>query len=183
MAERHTAGGREVIDTEGFDPSEPVTHESQRSSAHQATQIESEKHLKIAERMLLQRQGERRLRMAETEDRVLETAQQVVEATLEAHLVTAEQEIPPAEWIEKYGDVGAAQRLSVSRAGWLPAGKAPNFVVMAARVMVGIAKARGQAAAAMAGRVAPELNVKISVPAPTANDEPGLVKYEERDLE
>lgn len=173
----------DVIDTEGVDPSAPVTAESQRAAVMEETQAESRKHLRTAERMLMLRQNERRLRMAEAEDRVLETAQQVVEATLLFHLVTPEQEIPPAEWIAQYGDEGARQRLEVAKAGWSPAAKAPHAVVMAGRVMVGIAKARGQAAAAMAGRVAPELNVKISVPAPTANDEPGLVKYEERDME
>lgn len=129
-----------------------------------------------------QRQKERRLkRIAEVEDQVLETAQQIVEATLAFSEVEPEQQLPPEDWVERYGETGAIQRLRVARAAWLPAAKVPYGMRVAPAVMVGIAKARGQSAQ-LINRTA-EVNVKIAMPAPTTAEHPGLVKYESKEIE
>lgn len=110
----------------------------------------------------------------EAENRVLQTSQQVVEALLAFHEVEPDQALPPQDWVERYGQDAADKRLRVARSGWLPTAHAPNAVKIAAQVMVGIAKARGQIAAS-AAMPAGDVNVRISLPSPTDAAHPAMV--------
>ena len=117
----------------------------------------------------------------EAENRVLQTSQQVVEAVLAFHEVEPDQVLPPADWVERYGKDAAEKRLRVARSGWLPSAHSPSAVKIAAQVMVGIAKSRGQIAAA-AAMPAGDVNVRISLPSPTDAAHP-VIEYPSKEID
>lgn len=117
--------------------------------------------------------------MLELEDTVLETATGVVEAALAFHEVTFDQKDPPPEWIERYGEQAARQRLQVAKSGWLPGSMAPAGVKLSVQVMTGIHRARGQRVQVKAGQI----NVQLTLPAPTSAQHPGAAAYPEKDVE
>ncbi len=109
----------------------------------------------------------------EAENNVLQESQQVSQAMLAFHEVEPDQVLPPKEWVEKYGQDAAEKRLRVARSGWLPSSAAPSAVKYAVQIMVGIAKSRGQIAAA-AAMPAGDVNVRISLPSPTDAAHPAI---------
>ena len=114
---------------------------------------------------------ERLARIEELEDRICDHAAGVLEAALSFHEVRPNQEEPPQEWIDQYGEQGARQRLEVAKAGWLPQSLAPNATRLASYVYTGITRARGTRGA-MHARV---VNVKIALPPPTGASHPNPV--------
>lgn len=127
-----------------------------------------------------EKQKEMRLaRIEELENEIFERAAGVVNAFCAFTEVDPRQAEPPESWITEYGREGAAQRLMVAKAGWLPASVAPAGAKLAAQVMAGIARGRGYRVRVTQNN----LNVKIALPAPTTPEHPGPVVYEVRDLE
>ena len=118
-------------------------------------------------------------RMLAIEDEILEHSLGIVRGMLSAAEIRPSDENPPEEWVQRLGKEAAEQQLAVARECWLPASKMPGFVVHSTHLVVGIAKARGQKIHLRAG----ELNVKISLPAPTTAEHPGEVVYETREIE
>lgn len=125
------------------------------------------------------RREERLARMLETEDRLLQTAEQIVEAHLDFAQIMPGQTEPPPEWITIYGEEGAKKRLEVAKTGWLPKKDMPSGVDLAQKYSIGTKKARGHRASIRAG----QLNVKIQLPAPTSAEHPAGEAYPEIDLE
>lgn len=123
---------------------------------------------------------ERLERMAQMEDRIYQRANGVLEAALSFHEVAPDAQLPPADWVSEYGAEGARQRLEVAKAGWLPQSEAPNAFKLAAQVTAGISRGR-----AFRGQrvVQNQLNVKISLPAPTSREHPGLEQYPSKEIE
>lgn len=125
-------------------------------------------------------QKETRLaRIVELEDRIFERAAGVVEAFLSFHEVTPHQESPPPDWVERFGEDGAAQRLAVAKAGWLPQSVAPAAAKLGAQVMAGIARGRGYRVKLTQNSI----NVKIELPAPTSSQHPGGETYPVKEIE
>jgi hypothetical protein len=122
----------------------------------------------------------RMARIEELENEIFERAAGVVNAYLSFAEVTPQQQEPPPEWVEKYGPEGAKQRLAIAKAGWLPASVAPAGAKLAVQAQIGISRGRAYKQARLTQN---NLNVKISLPAPTSTDHPGPTVYEVRDLE
>lgn len=119
-------------------------------------------------------------RLEELENQVFERAHGILEAVLSFHEVEPNQTEPPADWIQRYGEEGAKQRLQVAKSGWLPQSIAPNATKLAAFVQAGILRARRFNAGKLTQN---NINVKIALPPPTTAEHPGEVVYEVRDLE
>ena len=135
-----------------------------------------------AESLGLQDEKRKMLRMeriTELEDRVYDIASGVVEATLSFHEVDPDQAVPPEEWVQRYGQKAAEQRLAVAKAGWMPQNIAPSAVKLAATVMNGITRGRNY----NKQRSLQQINVKIALPAPTSQEHPGLEVYPTREIE
>lgn len=118
-------------------------------------------------------------RVAQIEDRIFEICAGVAEANVSFFMVDPDQTEPPPEWVEQYGLEGARQRLIVAKYGHLPANEQPSGVRNAIQIMNGISRGRGF-------RVRlnqTNLNVKISLPAPTSAAHPGPEVYPSRELE
>ena len=125
----------------------------------------------LALRKELQDEQKKQLRLARIEalqDRVYDHAAGVVEATLAFHEVTPDQQEPPPDWVEEYGETAAKQRLRIAKAGWMPASLAPAAVKLAAQVMAGIDRGRSHGTK----NNIRELNVQIQLPAPVSGHEP-----------
>jgi len=130
---------------------------------------------------LSERTREKRLaRIAEIEDRVFDIATGVIEANLAFFEVSFDQVDPPEEWVEKYGEKAARQRLAVAKAGWMPVNQAPSAIKLAAMVRTSISRAYGH----QTGRgQLNQINVKIALPAPTSQEHPGSEVYEVIDID
>lgn len=134
----------------------------------------------LEKELLSERRKEERIeRLTELEDRIFERCSQVVEAVASFSEISETQPEPPPDWVETYGEEGAAQRLAVAKTGWLPANMMPCGVKLAAQVMTGISKGR-----AFRGRLTQnQLNVKLVLPAPTSSQHPGGDEYSVKELE
>lgn len=88
------------------------------------------------------------------ENRVLDKAMNIVEATLDFREVDPAVEEPPPEWFEKYGDQ-AIQRYRLARAGWMKPSEAPVGMKVAYNVLVGVVKARATE------KAPPKLNIQL----------------------
>lgn len=121
---------------------------------------------------LEEREKELRLkRLQDLEDQIFYKAAAVVDAHASFFEVSALQQDPPPEWIEKYGTVGAAQRLEVARTGWGKKADCPSGVDLASKFLIGSMRARAYRSSK---QVQQNLNVKINLPAPTSKDHPTL---------
>ena len=110
-------------------------------------------------------------RYEELEDRIFQKSMAVIEAHVDHYQISPDQQEPPPEWVEQYGDVGARQRLAVARMGWLPASQQPSGVKLAGLFAIGSMRAR----AYRTGKQVPQnLNVQINLPAPTSAAHPTL---------
>lgn len=118
-------------------------------------------------------------RMRELEDEVLQNALGNLAAVQSFSEITPDEENPPEDWVQRFGLAAAEKRLKLARAGWRPMKDAPFAAIQSLQIAVGFAKARGQQLHLSAG----ELNVKISLPAPTTAEHPGEVVYETREIE
>jgi hypothetical protein len=128
-----------------------------------------------------EKQKELRLaRIEDIENQIFEQAGGIVEATLAFHEVRPNQTEPPPDWVERYGEEGARQRLEVAKAGWMPASVAPAAVNYALKFMTGTMRGRAFRGAKL---IQNNLNVKLELPAPTSREHPGPTTYEVRDLE
>lgn len=122
----------------------------------------------------------RQERMEALEQRVYEHAGGVVEALLAFTEIDPQQADPPPDWVERYGEVAARQRLQVAKAAWLPAASFPAGGKLAVQVLTGITRGRQHRNQKLTQN---NINVKIALPAPTSREHPGPVVYEVRDLE
>jgi len=128
-----------------------------------------------------EKQKEMRLaRIEELENEIFERAAGVVNAVLSFVEVKHDQQEPPPEWIAELGYDAAVQKLRIAQLGYLPASIAPNAIKLALQAQVGIARGRAYRVSKMTQN---NLNVKISLPAPTSTEHPGPTVYEVRDLE
>lgn len=118
-------------------------------------------------------------RIEQLEDEVFELATGVLEAGLRFGEVTREQSEPPPGWVEQYGVDEAYKRLELAKAMWLPQSVAPVGFKFAAQASIGISKARSYRVKLTQNN----LNVKLTLPAPTTAEHPGSTVYEVRDLE
>lgn len=118
-------------------------------------------------------------RMEQLEDALLETAAGIVDAALSFHEVAPNQQEPPPEWVAKYGEAGAKQRLAVAKAGWLPSSLAPAALPLSVRMYVGIQRGRGHKVRLTQNN----LNVQISLPAPTSKEHPGGDVYPTKEID
>ncbi|HET8958032.1 MAG TPA: hypothetical protein VFM95_06215 [Microcella sp.] len=121
----------------------------------------------------------RQSKIAALEDEVFQTSVGVVQAMLDFHLVDPKQQDPPPEWVELYGEEAARQRLAVAKAGWMPNSLKPSGLDVATRIVTGIARARGNRQ--VTGPA--EINVKLSLPAPTSATQPGAPVYPTKEIE
>jgi hypothetical protein len=122
---------------------------------------------------------ERMARLAQLEERIYQRASGVLEAVLSFHEVAPSQQEPPPDWVAEYGAEGAQQRLAVAKTGWLPASLAPNAPRLALQFVTAVRRAQGRQQ-----MLKPELNVKISLPAPTSSQHPTVTTtYETRELD
>jgi hypothetical protein len=121
---------------------------------------------------------ERLARLAELEDRIYQRASGILEAVLAFHEVHPSQQDPPAQWIEEFGQDGARQRLAVAKTGWLPQSLAPHAPKLALQFVTGVRRAQGRQVS-----VKQELNVRISLPAPTSSQHPAGPAYETREVD
>ena len=122
----------------------------------------------------------RQSKIAALEDEVFQTSVGVVQAMLDFHLVTPDQQEPPAEWVERWGEAAARQRLAVAKAGWMPNSVKPSGLDVATRIVTGIARARGSRQQAMGPG---EINVKLVLPPPTSAAQPGAPVYPSKEVE
>jgi hypothetical protein len=121
---------------------------------------------------LEEQEKERRLkRLQDLEDQIFYKAAGVVDAHASFFEVSKDQETPPSEWVEKYGALGAAQRLAVAKTGWEKKADCPSGVDLAGKFLIGSMRAR---ATRSGKQVQQNLNVKINLPAPTSKDHPTL---------
>lgn len=119
-------------------------------------------------------------RMIEIEDEVFQTAAGIVQANLDFYQVRPDQQEPPPEWVARYGEAAAKQRLEIAKAGWLPNSQAASAVGLAARVVTAISRTRRHMAMNAGPR---EVNAKIALPAPTAAGMPGAPVYPSKEVE
>lgn len=119
-------------------------------------------------------------RMLEIEDEVFQTAAGILRASLDFCHVAPDQQDPPPEWVAELGEDAARKRLAVAKAGWLPSSQAPAGAGLARQVYVGISRARRMQQLGSGPR---EVNVKISLPAPTAAAMPGAPEYPSKEIE
>ncbi len=115
-------------------------------------------------------------RLRDLEDSIFERSCRVVDASLAWSEVEANQAEPPVDWIAEHGRDGARQRLNVAKAAWMPKSLAPAGMDLSVKVMVGIAKARGQRVTTQNN----QLNVQICLPPPTSKEHPG--EEEDKDV-
>lgn len=122
----------------------------------------------------------RQSKIAALEDEVFQTSVGVVQAMLDFHLVTPDQQEPPPEWVEEWGQQAAEQRLRVAKAGWMPNSLKPSGLDVATRIVTGIARARGSRQQAIGPA---EINVKLHLPPPTSAAQPGAPVYPSKEIE
>ena len=118
-------------------------------------------------------------RIEELENEVFEKAASIVGVALDFTQVSHNQDEPPPEWVEMYGQEQAEQRLRLAKSMWLPASVAPNGTKLAMQAMAGISRGRAYKMKITQNNI----NVKLALPAPTTADHPGPITYEVRDLE
>jgi len=142
--------------------------------------VELEKKTELADSLGEKGREKRLARIAEIEDRVFDIATGVIEANLAFFEVSHDQQDPPTDWVEKYGETAARQRLAVAKAGWMPANQAPSAIKLAAMVRTSISRAYGH----QTGRgQLNQINVKIALPAPTSQEHPGAEVYDVIDID
>lgn len=122
-------------------------------------------------------------KIQDVEDSVLVSACHIVEAHLSFHEVSPYEENPPEEWVEQYGVKAAELRLKVAKTGHLPVKDLPSGVVTAQRVMLGMAKARGQAPAVLINQGGALPVRTMALPSPATKQHPGPEQYESREVE
>lgn len=122
----------------------------------------------------------RQSKISALEDEVFQTSVGVVQAMLDFHLVTPDQQEPPPEWVEEWGREAAEQRLRVAKAGWMPNSLKPSGLDVATRIVTGIARARGSRQASIGPA---EINVKLQLPMPTSAAQPGAPVYPTKEIE
>jgi hypothetical protein len=120
-------------------------------------------------------------RMLEIEDEVFQTAAGILGAALDFCHVAPDQQEPPPDWVSRFGEEGAKQRLAVAKAGWMPPSLAPASLKLAAQMYTGIARIRGMAARGASGPR--EVNAKIALPAPKGAGMPGAPEYPSKEVE
>lgn len=121
----------------------------------------------------------RQSKIAALEDEVFRTSVGVVQAMLDFHLVTPDQQDPPIDWVREYGELAARQRLAVAKAGWMPNSLKPSGLDVATRIVTGIARARGSRQ--VTGPA--EINVRLTLPQPTSAAQPGAPVYPTKEVE
>ena len=119
-------------------------------------------------------------RIAEIEDKVFDISTQVVMAHLAFTEVDFDQQDPPEEWVQQFGEKAARRRMVVAKAGYLPASQMPSAVKLAQMVRQSISRAYSQQ---HRGATLNQVNVKIALPAPTSQEHPGAETYEVLDLD
>ena len=122
----------------------------------------------------------RQARIADLQDEVFQTSVGVVQAMLDFHRVTPDQQEPPPEWVAEFGQAAAEQRLRVAKAGWMRNSEKPAALDVATRVVTGIARARGGRQAQLGPA---EINVKLQLPMPTSAAQPGAPVYPSKEVE
>lgn len=119
-------------------------------------------------------------RIEELEQNLLETAAGIIEAGLAFHEVTPTQQDPPPDWVERYGETAARQRLAVAKAAWMPQSLAPAALPLSVRMYVGITRGRGR----QQQLVQNQLNVNLTLPAPTSKEHPSTAEtYATKEIE
>lgn len=118
-------------------------------------------------------------RIEELEQNLLEHAAGIIEAAMSFSEVTPSQQEPPPDWVAKYGEDGARQRLAVAKAGWMPQSLAPAALPLSVRMYVGIQRGRGHRVRVTQNN----LNVQIALPAPCSKEHPGAETYEVKEIE
>ncbi len=119
-------------------------------------------------------------RISEIEDKVFDVSAQVIMAHLAFTEVDHDQEHPPEEWVQQFGEVAARRRMIVAKAGYLPASQMPSAVKLSQMVWQAISRANSHR---QRGQVMNQVNVKIALPAPTSQEHPGETVYEVKDLD
>ena len=128
------------------------------------------------------RNKEKRLeRIAEIEDKVFDVCTQVVMAHLAFTEVDPDQEDPPEEWVQQFGEKAARRRLIVAKLGYAPHSQMPSAVKLAAMARTSISRAYSQQHRGVGAMN--QVNVKIALPAPTSQEHPGAETYEIIDLD
>jgi hypothetical protein len=124
---------------------------------------------------------EKRLaRIAEIQDQIYDVTTEVLLANIQFYEVDFDATEPPAEWVEKYGEKLAKQRLIVAKSGYLPASQAPSAIKLAQMVHSSITRSMGHEKGR--GQLN-QINVKIALPAPTSQEHPGSEVYEIIDID
>lgn len=118
-------------------------------------------------------------RMEELEDALLETAAGIVGAAMSFHEVSPNQKDPPPAWVAEYGEEAARQRLAVAKAGWMPSSLMPAAIPLSVRMYVGIQRGRGHKVRLTQNN----LNVQISLPAPTSKEHPSGESYPVKEID
>ncbi len=137
-------------------------------------------HALVAEYRSDKLKEERLARIIDLEDRIYERAAGVVDAFLAYHEVLPNQEEAPPDWIEQYGLEGARQRLHVAKSGWMPQSHAPAAPKLAVQVMAGISRGRAWRGAKLTQN---NLNVQLTLPAPTSASHPSGESYPTKEVE
>lgn len=122
---------------------------------------------------------ERLAKIEDLENRVFEQAVEVVSGFLDFSTISPQQKEVPQEWVEKYGTEKAQLRFMLAQSAWAPKSLQPAGVDTAVRCMTAISRAKGHRIKVTQNN----LNVKLTLPAPTSASHPGPVTYEVRDLE
>ena len=122
---------------------------------------------------------QRLARIEQLEDEVYEQSAAIVQEVLAFSQVTHNQDEPPPEWVERFGEAEALRRLNMAKAGWLPASISPAGFKLALAALSGISRGRAYKVKVTQNT----LNVKIALPAPTTTAHPGPITYEVRDLD
>lgn len=136
-------------------------------------------HQMVKELKSEEKREQRLARIEELENEVMERATAVINDYLSFREVRHDQTEPPQQWIDELGPEEAARKLNMAKAAWLPASLAPAGAALAARMVSGIARGRNYRVKITQNN----LNVKMTLPAPTSSAQPGPVTYEVRDLE
>ena len=102
-----------------------------------------------------------------------------MKAALSAHEVDPEQQEPPAKWVEDLGPEAAMRKLRLAKIMWMKRAELPGFVEVAMKLHIGISRGRAHRGQSVGN----QLNVKISLPAPTSAEHPGAQTYEIVDVD
>jgi hypothetical protein len=121
----------------------------------------------------------RQEQLGEIEDAIFERSLSVIDATIGFADIEPNQETPPPQWVEQYGQEAAERRLRIARMAWLPKSQAPAGQELAMRYVAGYTRARGMKISATQNN----LNVTIALPAPTSSHAGAPPQFPEKDIE